>query len=205
MFWQRSKDPDDEVTSDSSARSGGGATASGTVGKGRPTPTRKAAETTRKTQMRPPRDRKEAVKIQREKVKAERVRARSALAGGDERYLPARDRGAVRKYARDLVDSRRSIGEYFLFLGFIIVVMSFTGSSVLLTYASGAWLLLLIVLVGEAVWTSRRVARAVDAKFPPERGPYEGRGGVPFYAVLRNFQLRRMRLPKPTVKPGDKV
>ena len=30
-----------------------------------------------------------------------------ALKAGDERNLPARDRGPVRRYARDVVDSRR--------------------------------------------------------------------------------------------------
>lgn len=202
MFWQRSKD---EVTSDTLARQQAGLVDPATAGKGRPTPTRKEAEITRKTQMRPPRDRREAAKIQRDKAKVDRLKSRAALVSGDERYLPARDRGAVRKYARDMIDSRRSLGEYFLFLGFAIVLMSFTGNGVLLTYASGAWLVLLIVLIGEAVLTSRRVTRTIDARYPPEKGPYEGRKGVGFYAVMRNFQLRRMRLPKPTVKPGTKA
>lgn len=202
MFWRRSKDAE---TSDTVARPGADLTDLAAVGKGRPTPSRKQAEASRKTQMRPPRDRREALKIQREKSKVERAKSREALVSGDQRYLPARDRGAVRKYVRDLVDSRRSLGEYFLFIGFAIVVLWFAGSSTLLTYASSAWLALLVILIGEAVYTARRVRKRVDTKFPPDRGPYEGRRGVGFYAVMRNFQLRRMRLPKPTVKPGESV
>jgi hypothetical protein len=200
VFWRRSTD-------DAAATSAAATTtdSSQSTGKGRPTPTRREAEATRKKQMRPPRDRREAAKIQREKLKQERTNARQALVTGDERYLPARDRGPVRKYTRDLVDSRRTIGEYFLFVGFAIVALSFTGSGVLLTYASALWLALLIFLAGEAVMVGRRVGRALDEKFPPEKGPYDGRKGAVTYAIMRNFQLRRMRLPKPAVKPGDKV
>jgi hypothetical protein len=201
VFWRRS--------TDDAATEGDPVTATTEsppqAGKGRPTPTRREAEATRKKQMRPPRDRREAAKIQREKLKQERTNARQALVTGDERYLPARDRGPVRKYTRDLVDSRRTIGEYFLFVGFAIVALSFTGSGVLLTYASALWLALLVFLAGEAVMVGRRVGRALDARFPPDKGPHDGRKGAVTYAIMRNFQLRRMRLPKPAVKPGDKV
>ena len=45
---------------------------------------------------------------------AGRSEARGAAARGDESFLPARDRGPVRKTVRDLVDSRRNIGSWFL-------------------------------------------------------------------------------------------
>ena len=44
-----------------------------------------------------------------------------ALREGDERHLPPRDRGPVRKYVRDIVDSRRSVAEYFLPLALVIL------------------------------------------------------------------------------------
>jgi hypothetical protein len=201
VFWRRSTE-DAATTSDSGVTT---TESPQSAGKGRPTPTRREAEASRKKQMRPPRDRREAARIQRDKLKQERSSARQALVTGDERYLPARDRGPVRKYTRDLVDSRRTIGEYFLFVGFAIVALSFTGSGVLLTYASALWLALLVFLAGEAVMVGRRVGRALDARFPPAKGPYDGRKGAVTYAIMRNFQLRRMRLPKPAVKPGDKV
>ena len=34
------------------------------------------------------------------------AKQREALANGDERYLPARDKGPVRRFVRDYVDSR---------------------------------------------------------------------------------------------------
>ena len=41
-------------------------------------------------------------------------RARAGAARGDDAYLPARDRGPVRKLVRDVVDSRRNVGSFFL-------------------------------------------------------------------------------------------
>jgi hypothetical protein len=56
-----------------------------------------------------PATRKEAYKAQRERSREERTHQMAALKAGDERNLPVRDRGPVRIYAGDLVDSRRSL------------------------------------------------------------------------------------------------
>src|SRR3954451_9592873 len=82
--------------------------------KGRPTPKRSEAQTQRRSVANTPMTRKDAAKRQREVRREQLERQRQALAGGDERYLPARDRGPVRKFARDFVDSRFNIAEYFL-------------------------------------------------------------------------------------------
>src|SRR4051794_31505513 len=73
--------------------------------KGRPTPKRRDAEAQRAARVKPPKDRREASKMQRDRVKDDRSRTRNALLTGDERYLPARDKGAVRKFVRDMIDS----------------------------------------------------------------------------------------------------
>src|SRR6266508_5853131 len=80
-------------------------------GKGRPTPTRKEAEAARKAAYRKPRNRREATQLQRERSRAERVRVHEAMKSGDDRYLPAPDKGQVRRLARDYVDARRSVME----------------------------------------------------------------------------------------------
>lgn len=175
------------------------------TGKGRPTPKRSEAEANRAARMRPPKDRREAVKIQREKAKAERLKSRAALAGGDDRYLPRRDRGPLRKFVRDFIDSRRTVGEYFLFLGLVIVILSFVDNQTIVGYATSAWLAILVVLAGEAFWLAFRLKRELATRFPPSRGPHEGQRGATFYAIMRSLQLRRLRLPKPQVKPGAKV
>ena len=71
-----------------------------------------------------PTDRKEAAKRQRDARRADMARQREALASGDERYLPARDKGPVRRFARDYVDSRFCVAEFFLPLAVVILVLS---------------------------------------------------------------------------------
>ena len=43
-----------------------------------------------------------------------RERQNDALMGGDQRYLPAVDRGSQRRYIRDYVDARRNLGDFML-------------------------------------------------------------------------------------------
>src|SRR5919107_5308582 len=86
-----------------------------TTGKGRPTPKRHEAQGRRPgPPPPPPTTRKEAYKRMREQQAANRSNVRRAALAGDEAYLPARDRGPVRKLVRDLVDSRRNVGGLFL-------------------------------------------------------------------------------------------
>ena len=82
--------------------------------KGRPTPKRKAVEEQRVLKRLAPAATKEAKKLQKKQSRIARNAQREAYMRGDENALPPRDRGAVRKFVRDYVDSRRSIGEFFL-------------------------------------------------------------------------------------------
>jgi hypothetical protein len=82
--------------------------------KGRPTPKRREVERGRRRAVATPRTRKEAAAAMRAKQREERQSQMTALRAGDERTLPARDRGPVRRYARDVVDSRRTVAEFFL-------------------------------------------------------------------------------------------
>ena len=47
---------------------------------------------------------------------------RRARARGDDYYLPARDRGPVRKLVRDVVDSRRNVGSFFLAIAAVALI-----------------------------------------------------------------------------------
>ena len=82
-------------------------------GKGRPTPTRKEAEAANKRPLVVD-DRRSAAKRDRSQVKAQRDLEYQAMLSGDDRHMPARDRGPVKRFARDYVDSRLNIGSYFL-------------------------------------------------------------------------------------------
>src|SRR5690606_20936039 len=92
-------------------------------GKGRPTPKRNQREA---QNLRPlvSNDRKAARKESREKMAAEREKMRGGMAAGDERYLPQRDRGPQRKWIRDYVDARFSVGEILIPLMFVVIFMT---------------------------------------------------------------------------------
>jgi hypothetical protein len=173
--------------------------------KGRPTPKRRDAQAERAQRMKPPKDRREAYQMQKARQTEDRSKVRNALITGDDRYLPSRDRGPVRRFVRDWVDARRTIGEYFIIVGLAVVLANLIPNEAVKSYATAAWLALLVLLVGESILLSRRLRREIDTRFPPDKGPHEGRKGAIFYGVMRSFQLRRLRLPKPTVTPGTTI
>ena len=75
------------------------------------------------------------------------AKQRQALASGDERYLPARDKGPVRKFARDYVDSRFSVAEFFLPLAVVILVLSMVRVGSLQSIALLLWLVVIVLIV----------------------------------------------------------
>ena len=78
--------------------------------KGRPTPKRRDVESARKTFALAPAHSKEEKARQKAAARAARVAQRAAYLRGDENALPLRDRGPVKRFVRNYVDSRRSIG-----------------------------------------------------------------------------------------------
>ncbi len=171
-----------------------------TEAKGRPTPKRRDAEQARKARVSAPRDRKEAMRQQREKSRAERAKVHQAMATGDERYLPARDKGPVRRFTRDYVDSRRTPAEYLLpyfLVIFIVMTIPMRGVQAIATYL---WLVAIVVVPIDLFLMARRLKRELQTRLPNE----SHRGAVS-YGVMRATQIRRLRLPKPQVKPGDKI
>lgn len=171
-------------------------------GKGRPTPSRKEAEAARKAGLKKPRNRKEAAAYRREKVRAERAKMQEAMKTGDDRYLPAADKGPVRRFARDFVDARWSVMEFALP---VLLVFSFGGLlfSGLATWIPGAvnLVFLAIILAIALDWfvLTSTLKRAVAKRFPDQ-----STRGIGFYAVRRTMQMRRWRLPKPMVARGQK-
>jgi len=183
----------------------GGATAAELVeqaelaaGKGRPTPKRRDAQAARKQRMTPPRTRKEAAAVSRRK-RAEVMAARQqAMRTGNERYLPPRDQGPVRRFCRDLVDARWNAAEFLLPVLLVILVLSLVPQAYAL--ATLIWLIAIVTPVVDSVLLARKVRGALAATFPGE----STRGALP-YALLRSAQLRRFRMPKPQVPRGAPV
>lgn len=168
-------------------------------GKGRATPSRKEAEAARKARLKGAANPKEAKKQERERGRTDRMRARQALVDGDERYLPARDQGKAKSFARDFVDARRSAGEFMLPAVLVFLVLSFIPNNLVRGYSIiGFYLYMLLVLV-DTSFLAWRTRRAVAQKYPDDTTK------VGMYAALRALQLRRLRLPKPRVRSGAKV
>lgn len=158
-------------------------------GKGRATPTRREAE--------------EAAKA-RAKGSTGRVRkltgaqVREGMKTGDDRLLLERDRGPVRRFIRDYVDSRFSITELMIPILTITLIMGYSGNDNLLRASNGIMFGTLLVVVYDVVMLRRRVRREITQRFPDE--PMKGHL---HYALVRLLQLRFLRRPKSQVKVGQ--
>ncbi|MEV8372417.1 DUF3043 domain-containing protein [Kribbella sp. NPDC056861] len=171
-------------------------------GKGRPTPSRREAEAARKAALKKPRNRKEASAYRREKVRIERAKMQEAMKTGDDRYLPAADKGAIRRFARDYVDARWSVMEFALPVLLVISLLGVVFSQAFLWLPGAVNILFLVMIVaiaGDWFILTGGLKRAIKAKFPDDPAK-----GIGFYAVRRTMQMRRWRLPKPMVARGEK-
>lgn len=160
--------------------------------KGHATPTRKEREAANKRPL-VPGDRKEAARVSRERMAEQRNKARVGLAAGDERYLPVRDRGPQKRYARDYVDARYNVGELMVPFMLLVIVMTFLPDIAIQESSFVVLWTFFFIAVGDAFLMSRKLSRLLQAKF----GSVEK--GVKWYASMRTLQMRPMRLPKPQV------
>ncbi|QKV95397.1 DUF3043 domain-containing protein [Streptomyces sp. NA02950] len=167
--------------------------------KGRPTPKRSEAQSQRRSLAKTPANRKDAAKRQREARRTDLARQREALASGDERYLPARDKGPVRRFARDFVDSRFVVAEFFLPLAVVILVLSMIRAGAMQSYVLLLWMVVIVMIVINSFILAFQLKRALRKKFPDEN-----LRGTVAYALMRTLQMRRLRLPKPQVKRGQR-
>lgn len=164
--------------------------------KGRPTPSRREAEEARKQQLKAPKgNTKEAKAARREREQADRARARAGMLAGDERYLPARDRGPAKAMARDFVDGRFTLAEYFIFIAILVLVLGFIPDRGIQSLVSIGFFAITAVIVVDAVVLLIMLNRRARREFPEARD----RKGLSLYAGMRAIQLRRLRLPPPRV------
>lgn len=165
--------------------------------KGRATPKRSEAQATSKARRSAPTNRKEAAKEMRAKRAAESQNVRRAMATGDDRYLPARDKGPVKRAVRDFTDSRLMFAELvmpIMLAMLLLLMMRLPAAEQLVT---SAWLILIVLVVIDLALFVMRLKKMLRTKFPGQSTK-----GVVSYGVLRATQLRPMRLPKPQVRIG---
>ncbi len=170
------------------------------LGKGRPTPTRKEAEAARKRSLKVPSDPKAARRAARARAAEERQVTRQALVSGDERALPARDAGPVRRYVRDFVDRRFAAAEVFLPFALVVLLIGFIRVPGVQSTASLVWMMFTVVIVFDTALMLTRLSRELKQKWPDPAD----RKGTTLYALMRVLQLRKLRLPPPKVRIGGR-
>jgi hypothetical protein len=168
--------------------------------KGRPTPKRSQAERNRRqpiTGSRGP----AAPRTPEDKAKARSDRGRKyeAMKAGETWALNPRDRGPARALARDYIDSKRRISEYYMYILVVLLIAIFVRNKTAQTYISPLILVLVLIIVIDAQFIRYRLRKLVS-----ERLPGESTRGLTMYAVMRALQIRRFRVPAPRVHPGDK-
>ena len=175
-----------------------------TVGKGRATPKRKDAQARRLHPIVPV-DRKAARREARAKRDEAWERQRRAMITGDERYLPARDKGPIRRYIRNYIDARYSIGELFMPSAILLLLITMGFSAIrgsqapnlLAFYIMVGIYLLFFAAIFDALVCWWLVRRRLYAKFGEER--VRGEGMIIWYVFSRCMNLRRWRQPAPQV------
>ncbi|HEY5880621.1 MAG TPA: DUF3043 domain-containing protein [Nakamurella sp.] len=184
--------------------------------KGRPTPKRREAEGRNRGPVAPPpKTQREAMKrskVQRSTMSKDERRAaartnRERMMAGDERYLLPRDRGKVRAYVRDLVDSRRNVAGILLpiaVLSFVVLLIPFQAVQ---AYGPLVLLVAIAAAIIDSIIFGRQISRKVRAKFP--QGDASGQStrssALGFYAFNRACLIRRWRAPRPRVETGERI
>jgi len=171
-----------------------------TVGKGKPTPKRSEAERRRRQPYSAPKDRKEANRVSRDRQRGDRTRRMEGLRRGEDWALPVRDRGPVKALARDYVDSRRRLSEFYMYGLLVLLVLLFIPNALVKSIVPLLVLAAVIIMLVEGIFIGRRV-RALAA----ERLPGESTRGIGLYASMRALQIRKLRMPKPRVHIGDTI
>jgi DUF3043 family protein len=191
------------------SRAGSGGTTpltprSAEAAKGRPTPKRSQAERNRRQPITGSGSRSRAPAASRtpeEKARARGDRARKyeAMKQGEAWALNPRDRGPAKALARDYIDSKRRISEYYMYILVVLLAAVFLRNKTEQQYISPLVLVLVVVILLDAQIIRRSLRRLVA-----ERLPGESTRGLTVYAVMRALQIRRFRMPAPRVRPGDK-
>ena len=170
------------------------------LGKGKATPSRKQQEAANRRPLIGDKS-KEARAAEKARASEERRIAREGMMRGEEKYLPIRDRGPQKRFARDIVDSRFTAGELVMPAMFIFLITTATNIYELqLASLVLMWGLFVVVII-DALILGRRVKKLSAQKYTEANVEK----GIAWYAGMRSLQMRPMRLPKPQVKRGHKL
>ncbi len=185
------------------------------VGKGAPTPKQRDKAPQRGPVAPPPMTQREAIKRSKVQTKpmtkderkaAGAVRREQMMRGDDNAVLP-RDRGPVRRYVRNLVDSRRNLAGLILPVAVLSFVSLLVQNAQIAILLPAVLMIFLIAAIIDGVISGRQINRKVRAKFPngdPTKLSMKS-FQIGYYAFQRAMLPRRWRAPRATYKPGDAV
>ena len=170
--------------------------------KGRPTPKRSVAEAKRRQPIAGSSRATAAPRTKEEKTKARtnRTNRYEAMRRGEAWALNPRDRGPARALARDFIDSKRRVSEYYMYILVVLLAAVFVRSKAAQEFISPLVLVLVVIIIIDASLIRRGLGQLLA-----ERLPNESMKGLTAYAVMRALQIRRFRVPVPRVRPGDKI
>jgi hypothetical protein len=150
----------------------------------------------------PPANRREALKRQRAKQAEARREAREGMMAGKEEYLQPRDKGPERALVRNIVDARRNVASFFLPVALIVVLGAGVQNPVIRAAANLMWFALALAVIVDSFLLTRRIKKVLPEQLPKSTTPPKRHYA---YAIMRSLQFRRMRIPKPAVKAGQKI
>jgi len=181
------------------------------AGKGRPTPKRSSAEANRyrtvtgsttsgRGPTKPADPRRKLTPDEKAKARSDRNRQLQAMRAGEEWALGPRDRGPVKKLARDYVDAHRRPMEFYMYALVLLIIALFAGKSntAISSYMQIFLLGIIAIIAVDGFLLNRSIKKVLQ-----ERLPNESTRGLAFYAIMRGLQLRRFRTPAPRLRPGD--
>ena len=137
------------------------------AGKGRPTPKRSDAERNRRqpiTGSRAP----AAPRTPEDKAKArsERARKYEAMKAGESWALNPRDRGPAKALARDYIDSKRRISEFYMYIMIVLLAAVFVRNKTAEDYISPLVLVLVVIILVDAQFIRYRLRKLVAERLP---------------------------------------
>ncbi|MEV4121202.1 DUF3043 domain-containing protein [Micromonospora sp. NPDC049645] len=141
--------------------------------------------------------------LTKEEERERRRQLRAEAASEFRREGGPRDRGPERLLARNVVDSRRTVGTWF-FGGALIVLLGSNAAmpAPVRLISNVLWGVLALGVVVDSVLICRKISKLVRERFPKTD---QRMGSLYLYAVMRSITFRRMRAPAPQVNLGDKV
>ncbi|RKN50873.1 DUF3043 domain-containing protein [Micromonospora endolithica] len=141
--------------------------------------------------------------LTKEEQRERRRQLRAESAAEFRREGGPRDRGPEKLLARNVVDSRRTVGTWFFGGALLVLIGSNPAMPPAIQLASNlVWGALALGVVVDSVLICRKIKKLVRERFP---NTGQRMGSLYLYAIMRSITFRKMRAPAPRVAIGEAV